>query len=163
MSKSLGNYVGVSEPPEEIFGKVMRVPDQAMASYYRLLLGTEPPQGDGPRDQKRELARRIVARYHDPAAAEAAEQHFERLFVDRKAPEQMPEVAVPAGATVHLPALLAEHFGVSRSEARRLLAQGGVKLDGSVIGAEQLDLDPADLDGRVLQLGKRRHARLRVA
>ncbi len=162
MSKSLGNYIGVSEPPEEIFGKVMRIPDEAMDSYYRLVLGVEPPEDAGPRDQKRELARRVVARFCDQAAAEAAEAHFERLFVQHKAPEQMPEVAIPAGAAVHLPALLAEHFGVSRSEARRLLAQGGVKLDGSVIDSEHLDFEPAALDGRVLQLGKRRHARFRV-
>jgi tyrosyl-tRNA synthetase len=162
MSKSLGNYVGITEPPEEAFGKVMRVPDQLIGDYFRLVLDAEPPPAS-PRDQKRELARRIVARFHDEEAAVAAERHFERLFVHRQAPDEMPEVAIAGGAEVHLPALLAEHFGVSRSEGRRLLSQGGVKLDGSVLGPDRLDFDPAELDGRVLQLGKRRHARLRVA
>ena len=163
MSKSLGNYIGVTEPPG---GDLRQGDADPRRGDGRLLpprsSESSPPEDAGPRDQKRELARRVVARFCDQAAAEAAEAHFDRLFVQHKAPEQMPEVAIPAGAAVHLPALLAEHFGVSRSEARRLMAQGGVKLDGSVIDSEHLDFEPAALDGRVLQLGKRRHARFRV-
>ena len=91
MSKSLGNYVGVTEAPEEMFGKLMRVPDEAMPDYFRLLLGAEPPAGP-PNEAKRELARRIVERFHDSAAAQAAERHFDRLFVEHEAPEEVEEL-----------------------------------------------------------------------
>jgi tyrosyl-tRNA synthetase len=167
MSKSLGNYVGVTEAPEEMFGKLMRLPDEAMPDYFRLLLGTEPPSGP-PNEAKRELARRIVERFHDSAAGAAAERHFDRLFVDHEPPEEVEEVALGAylgedGGSVHLPRLMAGAFQISSSEARRLLGQGGVKLDGERLGGDRLDLDPRDLDGRVLQLGKRRFRRLRAA
>jgi tyrosyl-tRNA synthetase len=161
MSKSLGNYVGVTEPPEEMFGKLMRLPDERMPDYYRLL-ATETPPDVPARDQKRELARQIVARFHDQEAAREAEAHFERLFVRHEAPEQVPEVRIPGNGSVHLPGLLADGFGISRSEARRLLDQGGVKLDGEALAGDRLDIDPASLDGKVLQIGKRRHLRLRV-
>src|SRR3954454_2041502 len=163
MSKSLGNYVGVTDPPEEMFSRVMRIPDQLLPSYFRLVLGDEPPAEAGPNEAKRELARRIVERYHDAAAAEAAEEHFERLFVRHEAPEDVPEAEIPANGEVHIPALLGELFGLSRSEGRRLLAQGGVKLDGDVLDGGELDLPPDMLDGKVLQVGKRRHRRLRIA
>ena len=163
MSKSLDNYVGVTDPPEEMFGRVMRIPDELLPSYYRLVLGDEAPAGVAPNEAKRELARRIVERYHDAAAAEAAEEHFERLFVRHEAPEDVPEAEIQANGEVHLPALLGELFGLSRSEGRRLLAQGGVKLDGDVLDGGELDLPPDMLDGKVLQVGKRRHRRLRIA
>jgi tyrosyl-tRNA synthetase len=166
MSKSLGNYVGVTEAPEEMFGKLMRIPDGAMAEYYRLLLGTEVPAGP-PNEAKRELGKRIVARFHDDDAAREAEEHFDRLFVRHEVPEQIDEVDLSAyrgeeGDTVHLPLLMAGAFEISSSEARRLLGQGGVKLDGEPIPAGTLDLEPAALDGRVLQVGKRRFRRLRA-
>ena len=163
MSKSLGNYVGITDPPEEMFGRVMRIPDQLLPTYFRLVLGDEPPAESAPNEAKRELARRIVERYHDAAAAEAAEEHFERLFVRHEAPEDVPEAEIQANGEVHLPALLGELFGLSRSEGRRLLAQGGVKLDGEVLDGGELDLPPDMLDGKVLQVGKRRHRRLRMA
>jgi tyrosyl-tRNA synthetase len=166
MSKSLGNYVGVTDAPEEMFGRLMRVPDEAMPEYYRLLLGDGVPDGP-PNEAKRELARRIVARYHDTAAAAKAEEHFDRLFVKREAPENLEEVAVtpyvgPDGQRIHMPLLMGGLFEMSSSEARRLIGQGGVKLDGEAIAADSLDFDPADLDGRVLQVGKRRFRRLRA-
>ncbi len=162
MSKSLGNYVGVDERPEEMFGKLMRLPDEAMPAYFRLLLGAEPPAA-APNEAKRGLARRIVERYHGTAAATGAEAHFDRLFVRHEAPEQIEEFALGAdGGEVHLPALMAEAFGISSSEARRLLGQGGVKLDGEPLDGARLDLAPGELDGRVLQLGKRRFRRLRA-
>jgi tyrosyl-tRNA synthetase len=165
MSKSLGNYVGVTEAPEEMFGKLMRIPDEAMPEYFRLLLGTALPSGP-PNEAKRELGRRIVARFHDERAAKAAEAHFDRLFVRHEAPEQIEEVELAAflgenGESVHLPLLMAGAFEISSSEARRLLGQGGVKLDGEPVPAGTLDLDPAALEGRVLQVGKRRFRRLR--
>jgi tyrosyl-tRNA synthetase len=166
MSKSLGNYVGVTEAPEQMFGKLMRIPDEAMAEYFRLLLGAEVPEGP-PNEAKRELGRRIVARFHDDAAARGAEEHFDRLFVRHEAPEQIEEVDLSAyqgegGDSVHLPLLMAGAFEISSSEARRLLGQGGVKLDGEPIPAGTLDLQPAALDGRVLQVGKRRFRRMRA-
>jgi tyrosyl-tRNA synthetase len=165
MSKSLGNYVGVTEPAEEMFGKLMRVPDEAMPEYFRLLLGTDVPAG-APNEAKRELGRRIVARFHGEDAARAAEEHFDRLFVRHEAPEEIKEVDLGAyldgGSWVHLPQLMAGAFEISSSEARRLLGQGGVKLDGEPIPAGTLDLAAGDLDGRVLQVGKRRFRRMRA-
>ncbi|HET8862771.1 MAG TPA: tyrosine--tRNA ligase [Solirubrobacterales bacterium] len=165
MSKSLGNYVGVTEPPEEMFGKLMRVPDEAMPEYFRLVLGSEVPAGP-PNEAKRELGRRVVERFHDEDAARGAEEHFDRLFVRHEAPEEIEEVDLGAhladnGASVHLPQLMAAAFEISASEARRLLDQGGVKLDGKPIPPGTLDLEPAALEGRVLQVGKRRFRRLR--
>jgi tyrosyl-tRNA synthetase len=167
MSKSLGNYVGVTDAPEEMFGKLMSIPDEAMAEYYRLLLGAEPP-GEAPNEAKRELGRRIVARFHDDEAAAAAEQHFNRLFVDRGAPEEMPDVSLgdylqDGDGLVHLPRLIAGAFEISSSEGRRLLQQGGVKLDGEPVPADSLDVEASALDGRVLQVGKRRFCRLRAS
>jgi tyrosyl-tRNA synthetase len=166
MSKSLGNYVGVTEPPEEMFGKLMRIPDEAMPEYFRLLLGADVPAGP-PNEAKRELGRRVVARFHGEGAAGAAEGHFDRLFVHHEAPEEIEEVDLAGflagnGATVHLPRLMADAFEISASEARRLLQQGGVKLDGEPLAGDRLDVDPGDLDGRVLQIGKRRFRRLRA-
>jgi tyrosyl-tRNA synthetase len=164
MSKSLGNHVGVTEAPEEQFGKTMRLPDDAMESWFSLLAVPRPPEGTGARDTKRALARGIVARFHGDDAAAVAEQHFDRLFVTHEAPDEVLEHAfAPENGAVHLPALIAEAFGRSRSEARRLLAQGGVKLDGEALGAADLDVEAAELDGRVLQLGKRHFRRLRLS
>jgi tyrosyl-tRNA synthetase len=165
MSKSLGNYVGVTDAPEEMFGKVMSVPDDVMGDYYLLVLGERLAEGRHPGDAKRELARRLVERFHDADAAAAAEERFDQLHVRHEVPEDVEEAQVAASGpngSVHLPALLAEHFGLSRSEGRRLLAQGGVRVDGQVLPAEPLDVAAAELDGRVLQVGRRRHKRVRV-
>lgn len=167
MSKSLGNYIGVTEAPEEMFGKTMRVPDEAMPEYFRLVLGSEPPTDLPPNEAKRTLARGIVERFRDAAAAEAAEQHFNRLFVERGAPDEVEELdlgpfAGDNGGKVHLPALMAAAFGISSSEARRLIKQGGAKLDGETIPSDTLDLAQGALDGRVLQAGKRRFRRLQA-
>jgi tyrosyl-tRNA synthetase len=164
MSKSLGNYVGVTEPPEEQFGKLMRVPDETMASYYELLLDRPVDGGATPVEAKRALGRELVDRFHGPGAGEAAEAHFNRLHVEHGVPDEVEEVALPAGdGEVHLPALIADNFGISRSEARRLLSQGGVKLDGEALGADELDVPADRLDGAVIQLGKRRFKRFRSA
>ena len=163
MAKSIGNYVGVSEPPDEIYGKTLSLPDEALDTWYRLLLGVDPPPELGPRDAKRALARKLVARFHGDDAAEAAEREFDRVHIARQAPEEMPTVSWPADQPeVHLPALLESAFGITRSEARRSLAQGGVKLDGETVGNGALDLPAPEVDGKVLQLGKRRFARVRV-
>ena len=158
MSKSYDNYVGVDEPPEEMFGKLMSIPDAAMGEYYLLLLAEELDGSKPPVEAKRELGRRLVDRFHGEGAGAAAEDVFDRLHVRRELPEEIP-VAVIDGS-VHLPALIASEFGLSTSEARRLMAQGGVKLDGEAVGPEALDLQADALDGAVLQVGKRRHRRL---
>ena len=160
MSKSLGNYVGVEDPPEEMYGKLMRVPDDAMPTYYSLLLDDEP--GSEPRDAKRHMARALTARYHGEDAAAAAEERFDTLHVRRELPDEIEEFAFTSeNGQIHLPALMSDAFGLSRSEARRLLAQGGVKLDGQDLDGATLDVPADDLDGAVLQVGRRRFKKLR--
>jgi tyrosyl-tRNA synthetase len=162
MSKSLGNYVGVDEPPEEVYGKLMRVPDVAMPAYYSLLLDGPPDPALAPRDAKRAMAYALCARLHGEDAAAAAQERFDTLHVRRELPDDIEEFAFPnGGEPVHLPALLADAFGVSRSEARRLLAQAGVRLDGEALDESSLDLPAERLDGAVIQLGRRRFKRLR--
>jgi tyrosyl-tRNA synthetase len=164
MSKSIGNYIGVTDPPADMYGKTLSIPDTSLDSWYGLLLGSAPPAGAPSRDAKRALARALVERFHGVDAAVAAEHEFDRLFVEHRPPEEIPSVYVPADrAEVHLPALLADAFGISTSEARRALAQGGVRLDGDPVGGGALDLPLAAVDGKVLQLGKRRFAQVRVA
>jgi tyrosyl-tRNA synthetase len=162
MSKSLGNYVGVTDAPEEMFGKLMSIPDDVMGEYYGLLL-YEPLDPDRhPGEAKRELARRLVARFHGEDAAGEAEARFDQVHVRHEVPEDVSVVRVEAGegGEVHLPAVIATAFGLSTSEARRLLSQGGVKVDGEAVDTARLDLPLADLDGRVLQVGKRRFVRV---
>jgi tyrosyl-tRNA synthetase len=164
MSKSLGNYVGVTDAPEEMFGKLMRIPDEVMGTYYGLLFGEELPDEE-PMVAKRALSRRIVERFHDSAAAKAAEARFDKVHVDHGIPDDIPELSLADaegvnGGDVHLPALIAGVFDISSSEARRLIAQGGVKLDGESLPGDNLDLPAGELGGRVLQVGKRRFVRL---
>ncbi len=162
MSKSLGNYVGVNDPPEEAYGKLMRVPDEAMPTYYELLLDDPLDPAMPPRDAKRAMARALTAAYHGEQAAAEAEERFDALHVRHELPETIEDFAFAAnGDAVHLPALLADAFGVSRSEARRLLGQAGVRLDGEALDGDALDLPAERLDGAVIQLGKRRLRRLR--
>jgi tyrosyl-tRNA synthetase len=164
MSKSYGNHIGVTDSPEEMYGKTLSIPDASIQPWYELLLGAEPPEGVGPRDAKRGLARALVARYHGDASAAGAEQHFDRVFVRHEAPEDVPIVRWPAGEPeIHLPALLSSAFGISTSEARRNLSQGGVRVDGERLANGSLDVPASEMDGRVLQLGKRRFARVQVS
>jgi tyrosyl-tRNA synthetase len=161
MSKSEGNYVGVAEAPEEQFGKLMRIPDEVMPTYYDLLLGGGFDPGRPAVESKRALGRAIVERFHGERAAEEAEAHFNRLHVDHALPDDIEEAELPSSDPVHLPALLRDHFGISSSEARRLLAGGGVRLDGEQLSGGDLDVPAERLAGRVLQVGKRRHKRFR--
>jgi tyrosyl-tRNA synthetase len=164
MSKSLRNHIGVSEPAQEIYGKVLSLPDAAMAGWYGLLLGEDAPTGLSARDAKHALARRIVERFHSPQDATDAAAHFDRVFVQHELPSEIEEAVFDGTAeTVHLPALIADGFGRSRSDARRLLGQGAVKLDGEALSAADLDVAPERLDGAVLQVGRRAFRRLRRA
>jgi tyrosyl-tRNA synthetase len=161
MSKSLGNYVGIAEPPEEVFGKLMRVPDGVMPVYYELLLEDRFDPGRPAVESKRALARALTAQFHGEDAARAAEERFDRLHVERALPDDIDEAPLPDQDPVHVPALLREHFGVSAAEGRRLIGSGGVRVDGEQI--EDLDLPADRLDGAVLQVGKRRFKRFRRA
>jgi tyrosyl-tRNA synthetase len=161
MSKSTGNYIGVSEPPEEQFGKVMRLPDEALGEWYRLLAHDAPQPSGHPGEEKRRLGRLLVDRFHGDGAGDEAEAHFNRVIRDRSVPDEVPTAAIPAADTLHLPEVLVSALGVaSRSEARRLIAQGGVSIDGEPV--EGLDISAERIDGRVLRAGKRRFARIQL-
>jgi tyrosyl-tRNA synthetase len=165
MSKSLGNQIGVTDAPEEMYGKTLSIPDEAMADYYRLLLRRDPPgQESSPREAKRALARELVGRLHSPEQALEAESHFDRLFVDHRPPEQVDEAFVQAGedGTVHLPEVMANEFGMSRSQARRLIEQGAVSLDDAMLGPQEHDVDAGRVDSALLKVGKRRFRRMRT-
>ena len=163
MSKSFGNYIGVTESPDEMYGKTLSIPDPSLASWYELLLGRALPSDLGPRDAKRALARALVDRFHGEGAGLAAEAAFDKVHVRGELPDEIPGVEFTAsGGIVHVPALLARAFGVTTSAARRDLSQGGVKLDGKALAPDVLDLGVEAVDGRVVQLGKRRFARVSV-
>jgi tyrosyl-tRNA synthetase len=162
MSASLGNYIGLTDPPEEQFGKTMRISDELLPEYYGLVMESDvDPTALDPLEAKLDLARFIVRRSHGEEAAREAEAHFTRVVREGRAPDEVPEVDLPPGDPVHLPALIREVFGLSTSEARRLIAQGGVKVDGAPTA--DLDVPRASLSGTVLQVGKRQFARLRAA
>lgn len=161
MSKSEGNYIGIDEAPDSMFGKVMSIPDQAVEQWWRLTLDREAPEGD-PMESKLALARGLVELWHGEEAAQAAEEHFTRVVREGKPPEEVEEADLPDGDPVHLPALLVERFGVaSTSVARRLISQGGVRVDGEAV--KELDLPRERLAGSLVQAGKRRFLRFRGA
>jgi tyrosyl-tRNA synthetase len=158
MSSSIGNNIPLLAPPEEMFGRTMRIPDSLLAEWWRLVAEQPVPSGD-PLEAKLALARWIVARSHGEEAARAAEEHFTRVVREGQAPEEVPEIELPADDPVHLPALLVNGVGLaSTSEARRLIGQGGVRVDGEVV--TDLDVPRERLAGALLQAGKRRFARL---
>lgn len=174
MSKSLGNYVGIAEPPEEIFGKLMRVPDRLVGRYLRLATDLDPAQADalerrasaggpGAAAAKRRLAGEVVRLYHGDEAAESAARRFDQVHREREVPPDVPEAAIPAEAVtngvVHLPKLLLLlGLASSSSQIRRLIEQGGLRLDGEPV--DGLDLPVEELVGHVLKVGRRRFVRL---
>jgi tyrosyl-tRNA synthetase len=176
MSKTFGNQVGLTEPPEEQFGKTMSIPDELIPTWFRLCTGLPPEELDGiergladgslhPAEQKRRLGREIVTRYQGEAAARAAEEHFDRVHREHGIPEDVPEAAIPVEAVqngrVWLPRLLAATgLASSNADARRLIEQGGVRLDNEAVDDPDAELAPQDLAGRVLQVGRRRFLRL---
>ena len=184
MSKSLDNFIGLTEPPDDMFGKLMRIPDHLIVKYLRLSAPLEPGEVDDvdrglrdgsvrPNEAKRRLAREVVDLYHGSGVGAAAEERFNLVHRDHEIPEEVPIVSVPAhvfgevegGAwVVYVPALL-EALGLvgSRSEARRLQAQGGIRLNGEQVPAEDIRIEgppPGQLAGSVWQVGRRRFARL---
>jgi tyrosyl-tRNA synthetase len=161
MSSSVGNNIPLTMAPEEQFGRTMRISDEQMPQWYELVMEQPAPDGD-PFEAKLALARFVVARSHGEDAAKMAAEYFTRVVRERKAPEEVNEAELPDGDPIHLPALLQEHLGIaSTSEARRLIAQGAVKIDGEVVS--DLDVPRSRLEGALLQAGKRRFMRLRAA
>jgi tyrosyl-tRNA synthetase len=164
MSKSLGNFVGLRDEPDLMYGRVMSLTDAAMPDWFRLASGLAPERAaallDGlePVEAKRLLARTVVARFHDEAAAVAAEEEFLRVHRRHELPSEIAEAVLPAGDPVYLPGLLVAALGVvSNSEARRLITGGGVRLDGEAVTA--LELPRSAFPGRVMQVGRRRFVR----
>jgi tyrosyl-tRNA synthetase len=161
MSSSVGNNIPLTAPPEEMFGRTMRLPDEQLPEWYRLVWERELPAGE-PLEAKLALARFIVARSWGEEAARAAEDHFTRVVREGQVPEEVPEEPLPEGDPLHLPALLVERLGLgSTSEARRLIAQGAVKVDGEVVS--DVDLPREQLAGALVQAGKRRFVRFASA
>ena len=161
MSKSRGNYIGITEPPEEIFGKTMSIPDAALPQWWEMLVG-DAPHADDPMEWKLELARQIVRRWHGDEAAGVAEEHFTRVVREHQAPDEVEEFTIPQPPDpVLLPSLLAAVTGQSSSHWRRVIEQGGVKIDGKPL--EEFEIAVSALEGRVVQAGKRRFMRFRVA
>jgi tyrosyl-tRNA synthetase len=161
MSGSRGNYIALFEDPNEQYGKAMRVPDELLPQYYRLVMERENVPDD-PLQAKQELAFFIVRRAHGEEAAVAAAKHFDQVVRRHEAPDDVPEGDLPDGDSIHLPALLVEQLGLgSTSEARRLIEQGGVKVGGEAV--RELDVPRTRLEGTTLQAGKRRFIRFRPA
>jgi len=173
MSKSADNYVAIDDPPAEMFGKVMRIPDGLIVKYLRLVTDLPPDEVDAvaagladgsahPGEAKRRLAREVVASLHDRGAAAAAEDRFNTQFRDRDVPADVPEFDLGGTDPWFLPSLLvAAQLASSGSDARRKVSDGAVRLDGAVLEDPTADLPSAGLRGRVLQVGRRRFARLR--
>ncbi len=157
MSSSVGNNIPLTAPPEEQFGRTMRIPDEMLEEWWMLVVEQPVPPGE-PMEAKLELARHIVRRSHGDDAAREAEAHFTRVVREHAAPDDVAEHRLPPGDPVHLPAVIADAFGLSTSDARRMIGQGGVKLDGALVAG--LDVTRAEADGKLLQAGKRRFARL---
>ena len=162
MSKSIGNYIGVTEAPRDMFGKAMSIPDDLMADYFSLVLDRTMPEGE-PVQQKRELGRSLVRAFHGEEAVADAERTFDAV-VRREVPDDAPEVAVGPDDEVWIVDLITRAgFAKTNGEARRFVRGGAVRLDGEVVEDEKLTVPGVDLDGSVLQVGKRRYARLTVA
>jgi tyrosyl-tRNA synthetase len=157
MSSSVGNNIPLTAPPEEMFGRTMRIPDEQLEEWYRIVAERPVPETD-PMDAKLALARLIVARSWGEEAATAAEEHFTKVVRRHEAPDDVPELPLPDGDPVHLPAVIVSLGIGSTSEARRLIQQGAVKLNGETVAA--LDVPRGELAGALLQAGKRRFARL---
>lgn len=176
MSKSYGNYIGLTDAPNDMFGKVMSIPDELMVKYYRLASTVPVDQIDAiekglaadeihPNRCKRDLAQNIVAAYYDEEAAKEAEAAFDRQFKQHEVPEDIPEFAADLTpneeGTVYLAKLIADS-GLTKStgDARRMIDQGGVKINGEAVAAKAYNVAPESLSGAVIQVGKRKFVRL---
>lgn len=175
MSKSYGNYVGLTDEPADMFGKVMSIPDAMIVRYYRLAtrlpvaeidaIEASLASGEGdPNRLKRRLAREIIDIYHGAGNGAQAEEAFDRVFKNREMPEDVDDYAADLSGEVYLPGLMhAMGFASSAGEGRRLIDGGGVKLDGEAVPAKTYNVAGSLLDGKVLQAGKRRFMRVVAA
>jgi tyrosyl-tRNA synthetase len=174
MSKSLGNYIGIDEEPDAIFGKIMSISDELMWKYYLLCTDLRPAEieekkrevGEGrfhPMQAKRDLARIVITEFHDAAAAERADAEFTRIFSERQAPSEVEEKTLPASDEPQLVSKVLVTAGAapSNSEARRLLAQGGVYVDDVKVDDSKATLDATTGRSYYLKVGKRRFVRVR--
>jgi len=172
MSKSYGNYIGLTDEPADMFGKAMSIPDELMVKYYRLCTPLDVDEVDSleagladgtlhPNQVKRRLGREIVSLYHGDGASIEAEEAFDRVFKQHDIPADVPEFTLSLAEEVHLPALLKELGLVgSNGEGRRMIDQGAVKIEGEALSAGTYDVTSAAVVGRVIQVGKRRYARV---
>jgi len=161
MSSSLGNNIPLTAPPEEMFGRTMRLPDSLLPEWYRLVLEQQLPEDADPLEAKLRLARFIVRRSHGEKAAKQAEDHFTRVVREGREPEEVAEMTLTDHAdVVYLPELLKERFGGSNSHWRRVIEQGGLRLDGQV--SRDVEIPAASLNGALVQAGKRHFVRLHV-
>jgi tyrosyl-tRNA synthetase len=172
MSKSYGNYVGLTDAPDDMFGKVMSIPDTLIVRYYRLATKVPVAQIDqieadlaagtgDPNALKRALARTIIDNYHGAGAGELAEEAFNRVHRNREVPEDVADLAFDLSGEVYVPALLqAAGFAQSAGEGRRLIDGGGLRVDGAVVAPKTYNLPGSELDGKVVQAGKRRFVRV---
>lgn len=169
MSQSLDNYIGVEDAPSEMFGKTMSLPDSAMSEWFRLAANLPEEEARSvderldsgslhPNEAKRLLARMVVDLYWGPGAGAEAESSFDRVFRDRETPDELDEHSLPTEDPVNVPSLIRDVFGLSGSEARRMLSQGAVRVDGEPTEAQELSRGA--LVGAVLRVGKRRFVRL---
>lgn len=165
MSKSFDNYVALTDPPDEMFGKLMRIPDELIGKYSLLLTDSNPDDSLPPVEAKRLLAREIVDEFHGPGSGSDAEQRFLQVHREHEIPDEVEEKAIPKDVVqdgkVWLPRLLsALGLASSNSEARRLIEQGGVRVDGRAVSDADSEFGPGDLRGKVLQVGRRKFLRL---
>jgi tyrosyl-tRNA synthetase len=175
MSKSLGNYIGITEAPNEIFGKIMSIPDDLMWTYYELVTDRTPAEIEAlkkevsagalhPMDAKMQLAQEVIAGFQNKDAARKAAENFQRIFRDRQAPEEAPLRKVPVGGAKKLVALLVElQLVPSKSEAIRLIEQGGVEIDGARVDDARKEIDMSRPGGFLLRAGKKKFVRVVVA
>jgi len=168
MSKSKGNYIGITDPPGEMFGKIMSIPDEVMANYFLLLTDVEreeidvltDPDQTHPRQAKAKLGRIIVSQYHGEKAAAQAAAEFDRVFSERQTPSEMPEIALPGGKINIVELVTLAGFAQSKSEARRLITQKAVSIDQEKV--TDVDAEVSPKAGAILRVGKRRFGRIAV-
>jgi tyrosyl-tRNA synthetase len=174
MSKSLGNYVGITEAPDEMFGKMMSIPDELMWSYYELVTDRTPQETEAlkkevaggalhPMDAKMRLAQEVIRGFHGEDAARKAAENFQRVFRDRQAPVEAPVVKLPKGPARKLTALLVDlKLAPSKAEAERLIKQGGVEIDEARVDDPRKDIDLSKPLEFLLRAGKKKFLRVVV-